>query len=159
MARSDLTNGQWVRLEAVLPEVLMGRPPRDRRMVINAIRWRVRTGSLWRDMPERYGPWETAYGFGADGSCRYPAPAAPATAAPTIAAASMASSSWGPMSALINASGVLSAAELSGHRRPTPRTSAALDPVSLVGTIIQVGGRAIHIGYRGDRCACVPANR
>lgn len=41
----------------------MGRPPRDRRVVINAIRWRVRTGSPWRDMPERYGPWETAYGL------------------------------------------------------------------------------------------------
>ncbi|MFF5081853.1 transposase [Actinoplanes sp. NPDC000266] len=24
--------------------------------MINAIRWRVRTGSPWRDMPERYGP-------------------------------------------------------------------------------------------------------
>ena len=32
-------------------------------MVINAIRWRVRTGSPWRDMPERYGPWEHAYGL------------------------------------------------------------------------------------------------
>lgn len=41
----------------------MGRPPRDRRVVIDAIRWRVRTGSPWRDMPERYGPWETAYGL------------------------------------------------------------------------------------------------
>src|SRR5204863_5500272 len=41
----------------------MGRPPRDRRTVINAIRWRVRTGSPWRDMPDRYGPWETAYGL------------------------------------------------------------------------------------------------
>src|SRR4051812_28191715 len=41
----------------------MGRPNRDRRQVVNAIRWRVRTGSPWRDMPERYGPWETAYGL------------------------------------------------------------------------------------------------
>jgi len=63
VARGDLTNEQWVKLEAVLPSVRMGRPPRDRRVVINAIRWRVRTGSPWRDMPERYGPWETAYGL------------------------------------------------------------------------------------------------
>ncbi|MFG1995546.1 transposase [Actinoplanes sp. NPDC048988] len=63
MARGDLTNDQWAKLEAVLPEVRMGRSPRDRRTVINAIRWRLRTGSPWRDMPERYGPWETAYGL------------------------------------------------------------------------------------------------
>ena len=56
-------NDQWVKLEAVLAPVRMGRPARDRRTVINAIRWRVRTGSPWRDMPERYGPWETAYGL------------------------------------------------------------------------------------------------
>ncbi|AGL13523.1 transposase [Actinoplanes sp. N902-109] len=47
----------------MLPEVQMGRPPRDRCTVINAIRWWVRTGSPWRDVPERYGPWETAYGL------------------------------------------------------------------------------------------------
>jgi len=44
MARGDLTNDQWAKLAVVLPEVRMGRPPRDRRAVINAIRWRVRTG-------------------------------------------------------------------------------------------------------------------
>ncbi|MFG1992100.1 transposase [Actinoplanes sp. NPDC048988] len=58
MARGDLTNDRWAQLEAVLPELRMGRPPRDRRTVINAIRWRVHTGSPWRDMPERYGPWD-----------------------------------------------------------------------------------------------------
>jgi transposase len=35
--------------------------PRDRRQMINGIRWRVRTGAPWRGIPERYGPWETAY--------------------------------------------------------------------------------------------------
>jgi transposase len=69
VARGDLTNAQWGRLEAVLPEVRMGRPPRDRRVVIDAIRWRVRTGSPWRDMPERYGPWETV-SFAASGPGR-----------------------------------------------------------------------------------------
>jgi transposase len=39
----------------------MGRRPRDRRQVFNAICWRARTGSPWRDVPERYGPRETAY--------------------------------------------------------------------------------------------------
>ncbi|MFF5372973.1 transposase [Streptomyces sp. NPDC013187] len=23
--------------------------------------WRLRTGAPWRDLPERYGPWQTVY--------------------------------------------------------------------------------------------------
>ncbi|MEU7298097.1 IS5 family transposase [Streptomyces exfoliatus] len=62
MSRGDLTDAQWERLEEVLPPIpKMGRPPRDRRQVFDGIWWRARTGSPWRDVPERYGPWETAY--------------------------------------------------------------------------------------------------
>lgn len=62
MARGDLTDDQWLCLEAVLPPLpKMGRKPRDRRQVFDGIWWRARTGSPWRDMPERYGPWETSY--------------------------------------------------------------------------------------------------
>lgn len=25
------------------------------------MRWRLKTGAPWRDLPERYGPWETVY--------------------------------------------------------------------------------------------------
>lgn len=39
----------------------MGRPVRDRRQVIDGIRWRVRAGTPWRDLPARYGPWQTCY--------------------------------------------------------------------------------------------------
>lgn len=38
-----------------------GGPWRDHRQVVNAICWVKRTGSPWRDLPERYGPWQTAY--------------------------------------------------------------------------------------------------
>ncbi|MGQ4479375.1 IS5 family transposase [Streptomyces sp. SAS_276] len=62
MARGDLTDEQWMRLEAVLPPLpVMGRRPRDRRQVFDGIWWRARTGSPWRDVPKRYGPWETLY--------------------------------------------------------------------------------------------------
>lgn len=27
----------------------------------DAIRWKLRTGASWRDLPERYGPWKTAH--------------------------------------------------------------------------------------------------
>ncbi|MFE3776407.1 IS5 family transposase [Streptomyces sp. NPDC059122] len=61
MARGDLTDEQWARFEAVSPPLpRMGRKPRDRRQVFDGIWWRARTGSPWRDIPERYGPWETA---------------------------------------------------------------------------------------------------
>ncbi|MCX5602860.1 IS5 family transposase [Streptomyces phaeochromogenes] len=62
MARGDLTDDQWQWLEPLLPPIpKMGRPPRDRRQVLDGVWWRARTGSPWRDVPERYGPWETAY--------------------------------------------------------------------------------------------------
>ena len=32
-------------------------------MLINGIRWRVRTGAPWRDVPSCYGPWQTVYGL------------------------------------------------------------------------------------------------
>lgn len=39
-----------------------GRPPVwTRRQLIDGIRWRTRTGAPWRDVPERYGPWDRAY--------------------------------------------------------------------------------------------------
>jgi transposase len=34
-----------------------------RRRLINGIRWRVRTGAPWRDLPSEYGPWQTVYGL------------------------------------------------------------------------------------------------
>ncbi|MFB7763455.1 IS5 family transposase [Streptomyces xiamenensis] len=63
MRRGDLTNGQWARLEPLLPRGLKpGRPQVwTRRQLIDGIRWRTRTGAPWRDVPERYGPWDRAY--------------------------------------------------------------------------------------------------
>jgi transposase len=38
------------------------RPTRaDHRKVIDGMLWKVRTGAPWRDLPERYGPWQTCY--------------------------------------------------------------------------------------------------
>ncbi|MFF7780490.1 transposase [Streptomyces tanashiensis] len=63
MGRGDLTNGQWARLEPLLPRgVKPGRPQVwTRRQLVNGIRWRTRTGAPWRDVPERYGPWDRVY--------------------------------------------------------------------------------------------------
>jgi transposase len=61
--RHELTDDEFARLRPLLPpgRPATGRPNRDHRTVLNAIFWRLRTGAPWRDLPERYGPWQTAY--------------------------------------------------------------------------------------------------
>ena len=61
--RHELSDAQWERLWPLLPPQRpeTGRPAKDHRTVVNAILWRLRTGAPWRDLPERYGPWQTVY--------------------------------------------------------------------------------------------------
>lgn len=61
--RRELTDDQWATLAPHLPpeKPATGKPNRDHRIVVEAIVWRLRTGAPWRDLPERYGPWQTAY--------------------------------------------------------------------------------------------------
>jgi len=33
----------------------------DHRKVVNGLMWKLCTGAQWRDLPERYGPWQTVY--------------------------------------------------------------------------------------------------
>src|ERR1041384_7954290 len=62
VARGDLSSEEWAVLEPLLPaQPVWGGKWRDHRQVINAICWVKRTGSPWRDLPERYGPWKTPY--------------------------------------------------------------------------------------------------
>ncbi len=63
--RFDLTDGQWGVLEALLPKPKKpGRPPKwSKRQLIDGIRWRVRTGAPWRDVPDCYGHWRSVYGL------------------------------------------------------------------------------------------------
>ena len=62
--RFDLTDEQWAVLEPLLP--VPSRPGRpslwSKRQLIDGIRWRVRTGAPWRDMPRAYGSWAAVYG-------------------------------------------------------------------------------------------------
>jgi transposase len=65
VGRGDLTAAQWAVLEPLLPVGKKpGRPPKwTKRQLIDGIRWRTRTGVPWRDLPVRYGPWQTVYGL------------------------------------------------------------------------------------------------
>ncbi|WFE59715.1 IS5 family transposase [Micromonospora sp. WMMD712] len=61
--RHDLTDVQWAVLEPLLPAGTGHARPRrwTMRLIIDGIRWRVRTGSPWRDVPLPYPPWQTLY--------------------------------------------------------------------------------------------------
>ncbi len=58
-----LTDEQWELVRPLLPPQRggIGRPTNDHREVIGGILWVARTGSSWREMPEEFGKWETAY--------------------------------------------------------------------------------------------------
>jgi transposase len=62
--RDVLTDEMWARLEPLLPDRTPQRGGRwrDHREVLEAIIWRFRTGSPWRDLPEEMPPWETVWG-------------------------------------------------------------------------------------------------
>jgi transposase len=65
MHRYELSDAQWARLEPLLPHRThhgkLGHPFNHHRPIINGILWLLHTGAPWRDLPERYGPWETVY--------------------------------------------------------------------------------------------------
>jgi transposase len=59
--RYDLTDFEWSIIELALPKGRPGPQPRQNLRVMNGIFWVLRTGAPWRDLPERYGPYTTAY--------------------------------------------------------------------------------------------------
>jgi transposase len=67
VSRGDLTEVEWRILRVLLPVERKsgkrgrGRPPEDNRNIINGILWRLRTGAPWRDVPEKYGKWNSIY--------------------------------------------------------------------------------------------------
>jgi hypothetical protein len=59
----DLSDGAWQQLQPLLPpqRPRTGRPRYDHRTVLGGILWVFRTASPWREMPARFGKWDTAY--------------------------------------------------------------------------------------------------
>src|SRR4029453_2368368 len=58
--RFDLSDEEWALLVPLLPKNRKSARVDDRR-ILNAIFYVLRTGMPWRDLPERYGPYTTAY--------------------------------------------------------------------------------------------------
>ncbi len=59
--RYDLTDFEWSVIEPLLPKNRRGVKPKNNRRVLNGIFWVLRAGAPWRDLPERYGSYTTAY--------------------------------------------------------------------------------------------------
>ena len=59
--RYELTDFEWSIIAPLLPNKPRGKPRADDRKVLNGIYWRLRTGSPWAEIPERYGPYTTCY--------------------------------------------------------------------------------------------------
>ncbi|WP_231897218.1 IS5 family transposase [Vreelandella subglaciescola] len=63
MARLLLRDDQWRRIEPLLHGKASDRgvTAKDNRLFVEAILWIARTGAPWRDLPDAFGRWHTAY--------------------------------------------------------------------------------------------------
>ena len=59
--RHELSEAAWARLAPLLPPRKAGKPRKDDRLVVSGVLWKLATGAPWRDLPERYGPWQSVY--------------------------------------------------------------------------------------------------
>ena len=59
--RYELTDEEWERVKGMIEHSKMGRPPKDDRVMVNAMLWLARSGARWEDLPERYGSHKTVY--------------------------------------------------------------------------------------------------
>ena len=63
LRRQEIKDEDWDRIRDVLPG-----PPgdpgvtaKDNRLVVNAVLWIAKTGAPWRDLPERFGHWNSVW--------------------------------------------------------------------------------------------------
>ena len=64
LRRYELTDQEWEQVAALLPPEKTGkpgRPSKDNRTMLNGMVWIARSGAPWRDLPERYGSWNSVY--------------------------------------------------------------------------------------------------
>jgi transposase len=63
MRRHELNDEQWAAVQPLIPRstARTGRPAGDRRLMLDGLFWILATGAPWRDLPERFGPWQTVY--------------------------------------------------------------------------------------------------
>jgi len=65
---TDVTDEEWEQIQSLVPAAKSGsgkrgRPALERRSLVNAIFYIVRSGCAWRLLPSDFGPWQTVYGY------------------------------------------------------------------------------------------------
>src|SRR5438128_1285859 len=66
---TDLSDEEWEYIQSLVPTPKSGKGKRgrpiklDRRNLVNAIFYVVRSGCAWRLLPKDFGPWQTVYGY------------------------------------------------------------------------------------------------
>ena len=64
MKRHEISEKQWNRIKSLFPPERKpqgGRPGKSNREMLNAILYWLNTGVPWRDLPERFGSWQSVY--------------------------------------------------------------------------------------------------
>jgi len=64
MKRHEISEKQWNKIKDLFPPERKpqgGRPGKSNREMFNAILYWLNTGIPWRDLPERFGPWQSVY--------------------------------------------------------------------------------------------------
>lgn len=62
MRRHEVADEEWALIADLMPRSEgPGRPWNDHRQMVNAMMWILKTGAPWRDLPEHYGPWQSAF--------------------------------------------------------------------------------------------------
>jgi transposase len=65
MNRHELLDDQWELISPLIPQcsAATGRPPKDPRLMLDGILWILATGAPWRDLPDRFGPFQTVHRY------------------------------------------------------------------------------------------------
>ncbi|CAN5856269.1 hypothetical protein BH23PLA1_BH23PLA1_20680 [soil metagenome] len=63
MRRHEIKDEDWDRIKDLLPGKAgdPGVTAKDNRLFVNAVLWIAKTGAPWRDLPERFGNWNSVY--------------------------------------------------------------------------------------------------
>ena len=63
MHRHAIPDGQWERIKDMLPGKVSdpGATAKDNRLFVDAVLWIAKTGAPWRDLPERFGNWNSVW--------------------------------------------------------------------------------------------------
>jgi transposase len=63
MRRHEIKDEEWERIRDLLPGKAgdPGVTAKDNRLFVNAVLWIAKTGAPWRDLPERFGHWNSVW--------------------------------------------------------------------------------------------------